>query len=396
MKVLLISESINNFDSGGKVVRYLAKVLISNNVKVRLVVLKRKSINEADNFNLIDDIVFLPIRSKFYFRIYSIFFNTKEIRAFQKILKNYTPDIVHFASFENSKPSKLISESKKAGSKVVLQPWTMHFFCSQGFGFKNNQICTKCANGNYLSALYYNCSNIKGIPGLIERFFLHKRALRATTLLSSNSTLNSILVKYGISEKNIFNFPVPFDCYTEVEENINTFKLSNDKDYYIYYGQVNEHKGLKVLKSVFEKLPNIKLKVYPMSFLEKDSIPLQNVEIINGVSWANGLKEAIVNSRGVVIPSLWVTSTEYSLCEALFLKKPVILFNVGIHKDLFLHKFNAMVVNLNDIDSFVNAIIELENDSKLRLLLSINGYNTLIKHNRPEKLFNEMMSAYKN
>ena len=65
MKVLLISESINNFDSGGKVVRYLAKVLISNNVKVRLVVLKRKSINEADNFNLIDDIVFLPIRSKF-------------------------------------------------------------------------------------------------------------------------------------------------------------------------------------------------------------------------------------------------------------------------------------------------------------------------------------------
>jgi glycosyltransferase involved in cell wall biosynthesis len=271
----------------------------------------------------------------------------------------------------------------------------MHFFCAQGFGFRDNKTCTKCTKGNYLNAIYNNCTGVKSLPSLIERFFLHKRALSANTFLSSNRTLDKILCEYKVPQKNIFNFPVPFDYINNSILESDTYKKS-DNNYYIYYGQVNNHKGLKILQEVFTRLPFIKFKVLPMNFLNESTFESNNVEIINNVNWTNGLREYIINSKAVLIPSLWVTSTEYSLCEALLLKKPVVLFNIGMHKDIFINKENAMVAEPDDVDSYINSIIELEKDSELCKKLSTNGNLTLKKHNEIEKLTTELIKAYLN
>lgn len=396
MKVLLVSESINQFDSGGKVVRYITNILTHANVQVKILVLREKNEIKDDDFISHHDIEFLPIKRNFQNRLFNIFFNTRATISFKELLNNYHPDIVHFASFENSKPSLFILEVKKFGAKLVLQPWTMHFFCAQGFGFRDNKTCTKCVNGNYINALFYKCTGVKSIPSLIERHFLHKRALAANTFLSSNRTFDKILNEYRVPSDNILNFPIPFDCSSQkIETNVNN-SLNSIEDYYIYYGQVNDHKGFKILEEVFMRLPSIKFKVLPMNYLSESTFSKHNVEIINNVNWSNGLREYIINSKAVLIPSLWVTSTEYSLCEALLLKKPVILFNIGMHKDIFVNKQNAMVVEPNDVDSYVNAIIELENDSDLCVKLSNNGYKTLTNHNSIEKLTSELMKAYSN
>ena len=396
MKILLVSESINQFDSGGKVVRYLTNILSHANVQVKILVLREKSEIKNDSFILLHDIDFLPIKRNFYNRLFNIFFDTYCNISFKELLYNYKPDIVHFASFENSKPSRFILEVKKFGAKLVLQPWTMHFFCAQGFGFRNNRTCTKCISGNYVNALFYKCTGFKAIPSMIERHFLHKRALAANTFLSSNRTFDKILKDYRVSQENIFNFPVPFDYRNQKIDNTVNITINPDENYYIYYGQVNDHKGFKILEEVFKRLPSIKFKIFPMNYLSESTFPKHNVEIINNVNWSNGLREYIMKSRAVLIPSLWVTSTEYSLCEALLLKKPVILFDIGVHKDIFINKHNAMVVESNDVDSYINAIIELEHNSDLCVKISNNGYSTLMIHNSIEKLSSELMKAYSN
>ena len=87
----------------------------------------------------------------------------------------------------------------------------MHFFCAQGFAFRNNKVCTKCINGNYLNAIKYHCVGLKSIPSLFERYFIHKRALMANVFFSSNSSLDTLLQEYNVPQKNIFRFPIPFD-----------------------------------------------------------------------------------------------------------------------------------------------------------------------------------------
>ena len=389
MKILLVCESSHINESGGRVVRYITKILKRDKNQVKLVVLSdRRDDYELGDFYIENDVEFLPIRRRLFDRIGRLFYKSKEVRSFIEILLKFSPDVVHFASFDHTKPALFINEAKEFGAKVVLQPWTMHFYCSQGFGFRNGEQCTLCANGNYLNALTKKCVSIKSIPSLIEKQILHKQALKANLFLSSNSELDKILIKYGINQTYIFRFPIAFD-FTFLDK-----QSKKTDDYFIFYGQANSHKGLNVLLDVFANLPEQKLKVYPMALLSQSiSIP-RNIEVINGMNWNNGLGDAILNSKAVLMPSLWSTSTEYALCEALLMKKAVVVFNVGVHKDIFKDGFNALVVEPNDINSFAKAVLELDTNEELRLRIGENGYNTLLDINNPDKLYLQLMRGY--
>ena len=388
MKILIVCESTYLYESGGRVVRYLTSIL-KNKHQVKIVVLapKRDDFSLGNFYDKID-IEFLPIKKNVFSRIINLLFITNKLEKFRGILGEYKPEVVHFASFDHTKPAQFIKDAKTFGARVILQPWTMHFYCTQGFGFRNNQQCTLCASGNYYNALIQKCTTIRSIPSLIEKKILHKQALKADGFLSSNKGLDEILLKYGVNNKDIHRFPVPFDYNF-----LNNIQTKED-NYFIFYGQANEHKGLKVLLEVFRKIKKQKLQIHPIDYLSKNEFENTNIEVINNSSWTNGLKEAIANAKVIILPSLWNTSTEYAMCEALLLKKPIIIFNVGVHKDVFTHKENAMVVEPNDIEGLKNAIIELDNDADLRIKIGSNGYKTLLKINNPKKLFLELNSAY--
>jgi len=390
MKILLVCESSHIYESGGRVVRYITKILREKDNQVKLVILSE----QRDDFNLSEfykenDVVFLPIKKNFLFRFANLLLITKEIKRFKQILNEFSPDIVHFASFDNGKPPSFITSAKKFGAKIILQPWTMQFYCAQGFGFRNGEKCTLCANGNFLNALFKKCITYKGIPSLIEKKILQTSALGADVLLSSNSDLDKILIKYGVKKEKITRFPIPFDC-TSLKQ-----QKGNIEDYFIFYGQANPHKGLNVLIKIFNVLPELKLKIYPLSNLPENTLKSSNIEIINGVNWSNGLEDAILNAKAVLVPSLWSTSTEYALCEALFMKKPVVVFNVGVHRDIFKNRLNAMVVESNDITAFGEAIADLNENEDLRRIIGENGFKTLMEINALDNIYTNLLSAYK-
>ncbi|MRX48655.1 glycosyltransferase family 4 protein [Pedobacter puniceum] len=389
MRILLVCESSHLYESGGRVVRYITKLLKQHDNIVKIVVLSEK----RDDYNLgsfykENDVEFLPVRKKIIYRILRFIYNTEEINKFSNLLNTFKPDAIHFASLDHNKPSKFISLATKTKAQVVMQPWTMHFYCSQGFGFRNGKQCTLCASGNYFNAISKRCISIRGIPSLFEKWAVHRNALKANLFLSTNVEFDEILNKYGVKKSNIFRFPVPFD-YTFLDKN-----GEKTDDYFIFYGQANSHKGLTVLIEVFKKLPEQRLRIYPMEPLPKNFTSLNNVEIINGVNWKNGLADAIINSKAVLLPSLWSTTIEYALWEALQIKKAVILFNVGAHKEIFKNRLNAMVIKPYDLDSFVNAIIEIDKNDELRAILEENGNVTLLEINNPSKLYTQLMECY--
>ncbi len=68
-----------------------------------------------------------------------------------------------------------------------------------------------------------------------------------------------------------------------------------------------------------------------------------NLEIRTGVGIGRGLEDCLANAGGVLVPSLWDTTPEYALLEALYLQKPVVVFDVGTHSDCLEDGINAMV-----------------------------------------------------
>jgi glycosyltransferase involved in cell wall biosynthesis len=385
MKILIVCESARKHESGGRVVRYLTKILKSGNHQVKLVILNNDP--AQDDFYKETDFEFIPIREGFYTRFANIFLVSKESLQFRTILKQFSPDVVHFASFDNGKPPQFFTEAKNSGATVVLQPWTMQFYCEQGFGFRDGKKCNLCAGGDFTNALKMGCTTYGGIPALIKKKRMHKRALMADIFLSSNSELDEILLTYGVAKDKIARFTVPFDYTFMVPEK------RPEQDYSIFYGQPNAHKGLGVLKQVFEMLPSQKLKIYPLA-LPSDTFKTDNVEIVNGASWAGELPAAIASAKTVLVPSLWSTSTEYSMCEALMFKKPVVVFNTGVHKHIFKNGVNAMVLEAGDVDGYAKALVELNTNDELRKTIAENGYQTLVDVNCIENLYPRLIKAY--
>jgi glycosyltransferase involved in cell wall biosynthesis len=76
------------------------------------------------------------------------------------------------------------------------------------------------------------------------------------------------------------------------------------------------------------------------------------------------------------------------------MKKPVILFNVGIHKDIFQNEIDAMVVEKNDINKYINAVNKLENDIELRENIAEAAYIRLEEIHKEETIYNKIIEIY--
>ena len=393
MKILFICDTTRNDFSGGKVVRFLTKLLKKHGHEVKLIVCTDKTVDtEWDSFYTENDVIFIPQRDKRSNNFSNLLFLAKGLTTYRNKLKSFSPNIVHFASFDSSKPVEFISEAKKTGAKVILQPWIMDFYCAQGFGYRNNEKCTLCANGNYYKAIKHKCISTKWSLGQVKRMRLQKVSQLADVFLSSNTDLDQTLIKYGIPAEKISRFPVPFDCNIVDDENNKEIK---GQDHFSFYGQLTDFKGYHEIIDIFSNYTNSKLNIYPHVAVASKSYESKNISIIEGYSWSNGLLDtAIKSSIAVLIPSLWPTTCEYALFEALLRKIPVILFNVGAHKDLFVHRHNAIVIDPIDKLSFAKGIHELETNPDLRRTIGENGFQTLKALNDPKKLYDKLIEVY--
>lgn len=390
MKILFVCESFSSTLSGGKVVRYLRQILADRGHDVR--VATTSPFDKADTWIAGADkfITSIPTRPRFYWRLYSLLNKFDVPVEFSRLVDGFAPDVVHFASFEHTKSLNLYRYCVDRKLRIVLQPWTMHFYCAQGFGFRDGRQCTRCIDDGFAAAISIGCTSLRGAVSQYERLLLRRLAIRsADVVLSSNRDLDNILLAYGIAEHKIRRFPIPFDP-TKIA--VREQKVSGD--YFIYYGQANSHKGTDFIIDLFRQLPDKKLKLYPpVPYATNDPLP-SNIEVVPGVGWGRGLREAIEGAKAVVVPSLWATSTEYALCEAMMMRKPVIVFDVGVHKDILTDRKDAIVVQVGSREQFKAALDALDGDPLLCGRIAAAGAARVGEINDADRLHNLLMSAY--
>ena len=389
MKILLVCESFSAKLSGGKVVRFLLKILRMHGHDVQVAVTSPLDGTEDpvpdDNLGGVSAI---SSNTRYYARLYAVANASAVPEAFVRLLDGFRPDIVHFASFDHTKSVSLYRACLARPCRVVLQPWTMHFFCAQGFGFRADRVCTQCISSGFSAAISEGCTTLRGCVGQIERAAMHRTvAPAAHAILSSNRDLDTVLSAYGFPSERVHRFPVAFDASLTAPAD------DGEGDYFAYYGQMNSHKGSDVLLDTFRRLPDKQLRCYPMNpFTPSKPLP-PNVQIIPGLGWDSGLRDAIAGSRAVVVPSQWMTSTEYTLCEAMCMRKPVVAFDIGAHKELLIHGQNAMVVPAWDLEGFKAALCALD-DRQLARRIGHAGAARIAAINKPETLHANLLAAY--
>jgi glycosyltransferase involved in cell wall biosynthesis len=334
----------------------------------------------------------------------SNYFPSKYKASFTKVIENFRPDYMFFIGGVTDTPVIYIDLCLKFKIKTVFLILVQDFYCARLHAGLGTSSCTKCLDYSNLNAFVNNCGEKQKKPNLFllnyqlnQRMFLSRLRSLDYVLGSSNQQLE-FYKKIGIKHSNIKKIPLFFP------QNRVQYIKKKIQSYFVIIGQFRHEKGIHLISKIIDNIDDnisVKLLLFTKEEADKFSANTRNkvhikskkLEVIHGLTMTNGAIELIASSVGVINPTIWATTTEFVLLEILGMAKPIITFDVGIHKEILINRFNSICVKSGDFVSMGQEINNLNNDKKLQKLISIESlklYNRLTSEESFTKILKDI------
>ncbi|MBM4026925.1 MAG: glycosyltransferase, partial [Planctomycetes bacterium] len=216
-------------------------------------------------------------------------------------------------------------------------------------------------------------------------------------LLGSSQAQLDLYRRYGFRDQPVSICPLFFDT-----RRIENFE-STIGDEFVCYGQARFEKGWHLLAPILRAAPEIRLVLpfYTSAVAERalrefrlgEFAAQGQVRVVKGVGWFSGVGAIVAGARGVIIPSIWPTTTEYTLLESLGLGKPIVAFAVGIHAEAFRSGESGLLAPVGDAAAMAQAVRLLKNDHALGHSLSRGARELFSRLTDPERFKTAFMQA---
>jgi len=277
-------------------------------------------------------------------RIYRLlfFFDRKKIKKYGEILKNYDLVISHFYPMN----WLAIHSKKKYGRK-----WIYH----------NHGVSTPNLFKNPIERTYLE----------IFRILNNYTIKKSNKAVSISKYLKEVLKKEtGIESKVIYDKIDKKRFYEGIsgEEVRKKYNLDNEP-ICLYVGRISPHKGIHLLiqsfNKVLKKIPEARLMIVGKKTFSGYAKKLENLKkqinskniIFTGFVSDEELPHYYAACNIYTTATLW-EGFDLPVVEAQALKKPVIAFDIGPHKEVIK---NGKLVKVNDIKGFSDSIINTLN-----------------------------------
>lgn len=369
-KILVIPDSIWGSESGHRSTQFLAKALSSYELKV--------GIYSSDDDKNSDSNVFLEdnninFYSKQPYRFYhQLFLKYFALIEFKKVLSEFKPDhVLYFGAISNKVFTEYLTKKK---IPYYYLPLTTEFYCLKDFAGLEEGTCYKCIDGNYFNALKNNCISGKKkyltfVKKSIERIKSRKRILNADRIIAYSNSQLEVLQRFGVDLKKSAKTPIFFNADHLKQVNV------SKGDYFVVIGQCSTAKGWHYIPEIIRKTKGIKFKLiiyrketaaaFIIKYQIQDLIDSGYIEIVSNLEKHIDVLNVIGRSKAVIVPSIYQTTGEFSLLESIGLSKPVLVFDAGIHKDVFKDRYNAMISEVGNTDKVASDIEELSKNNAL-------------------------------
>lgn len=305
------------------------------------------------------------------------YFKTSYRKQFIKVLNDFKPTNVYFIGSITNKPLVYLEESINRGLHIDVFIFMQDFFCAKFYANDSQAPCTKCLDKGLGHLFKCKCDahKMSFLQKLVRwdiRRRLKKLLPKVNHLITSTEEQSDFYHRFGVAKEKTYITPLPF-----TSSKLNKYSHSYG-DYYIGIAQNRIEKGFQFIPQILEYLTSgtkIVLAFYSDTDIDKyrannnveKYLELGELELVVK-SWTNGLGDLIAGARGVIIPSIWPTTTEFSLLEALGLHKPVFAFNISVHKEVLAKFYPQNLFELGDFQSYGNRLstyskAEYETDS---------------------------------
>lgn len=296
-------------------------------------------------------------------------------RRLKKYIKINRPIIVHIHSYFPQFPLSLVSFLKSFNVKIFFTIHNYRLICSNGYFFKNNEICFDCLNKKFNSAIQKKCyKNSRILTFLtvnqIKNLWSKKIMNQNIDLFFCNHDfIKNIHIQYGIDSSKIIIRSNPI---SNIFGNIPYNDIDKKKEFALFVGRDSSEKGLSTLLDVWNDI-NYQL-VLLGNFKKQEELSQNNNLLFMG--FCNDQKKHTIYQQAsfLLFTSKWhEAGTPLVILEALASGTPIICSNIDPMNKIITHKVNGLIYNNNDPSDLKEKINLLINNHKLRNELSLNA-----------------------
>jgi glycosyltransferase involved in cell wall biosynthesis len=305
------------------------------------------------------------------------------VKEYDEVLRDTEATVVFTIGSITNKNLCYLEIGKERGLKVISKIFMQDFFCVKYYANLETGPCTRCLDKNYLEAFRNKCTReekfnyIKTLAHILIRKRLKNILPKIDYVITSTDEQINFYKKFGIPKEKCIKTSLYFDG-----SKINKLQSSVSMgDYYACIAQNRVEKGFQFLPDILDNCDdNINIiAVYYNEKQAKNAIDKYGFQpyIDNGIleikfdiQWGTGLDEILAKSRGIIIPSIWPTTTEFGLLEALGLGKPVFTFDISVHHEEIINGINGFKAPLGDYKTIANQLNLMNKDDKIYKLVS--------------------------
>lgn len=398
MRILVINR--NHFIGGGADRVYLntGKLLETNGHDVAYFSTSNEQ-NLISNYDeyFVNDIK--PRNGSFYSKIKGVkkyLYNNEVLDNLQKLINDFKPEVAHLHLFYGALSASVLKTLKDNKISIVTTIHDYRLLCPVNAMLdKDGQICEKCKNDKFYNCIAKRCSEgnffqstVVTAEAYMRKFIFDPLTYIDHFIFVSQFSRNkhiSFNKRYENKSSHLYNFSNSFENY----------KVSRGA-YLFYYGRLSKEKGILNLINAVKKT-NSKLIIAgdgPQKETVLNEIKgFSNIEYVGFKSGAE-LKDLIVKSSFVVVPSEWYENNPMTIVESFLLGKPVIGSNIGGIPELVTNE-TGFVFEPADALSLSYAIQSAEKITKEEYdIISYNCLNFAKENFNEQNHLKELMKIY--
>ncbi|SFZ90114.1 Glycosyltransferase involved in cell wall bisynthesis [Flaviramulus basaltis] len=216
----------------------------------------------------------------------------------------------------------------------------------------------------------------------IEKIF---KNFNSILLATSESELNRGIKEVGYSVSRALLFNNSIKPILAKEKNTSIIS-SLPENYICTVGRPSYQKNIemmvKIIKEVKKTIPDIHLVVMGLGVVSPNTENVKRLiveykleENTTLIEWIEREKifDIVKNSKFYISTARY-EGLPYAIIESLALKKSLIASDCDGNKDLVKNNYNGYLININEIDLFVEKVIELYNNTELREKFENNSF----------------------
>lgn len=310
---------------------------------------------------------------KFGLKIFSkTAYNFEAAENFSKLLWKFKPDIIHLHGIVYHISPSILVEARRKNIPVIMTLHDYSLLSPNLVLFHNGKICEVTKKRNFYKAFFHKCvrnSYIESLAGALiyqlhDAFGLYEKNI--DLFIAPSRYIRQKYIEYGYDKRKIIH----------LNNFINTIDYGEnnclERDYVLYFGRIQEHKGVGLIIEAAKRLPSINFIIMgdgsEKSKLQRKVIAnnLKNVTFLPHLP-LNKMKNILARARYVLVPSVWYENQPYTILETFALGKPVIASRIGGIPEVVINKKNGFLFEPGNINEFTRKILELwENKIKTK------------------------------